>query len=130
MVFNEFLIVSDFFPEFSELLGKYGIPKEIFYIVLPFVGAYSTGITLSFVSLSFPILMNLGMDSSVWYGVAAFLAGYAGLMSTPVHLCAPMTTEFFKSGGLKTLIKHSAIASIPIMLLSVILLAILKIVIQ
>lgn len=44
------------------------------------------GVTVTFVSLTFPILISFGVDQNIWYAVAAFVSGFIGGMITPVHL--------------------------------------------
>jgi integral membrane protein (TIGR00529 family) len=118
MVLNQLLLDAKFFESFSGFLTRYGIPNEILFVVLPFVGAYSTGITLSYVALAFPLLIGLGLNANIWYGVAAFLAGYAALMATPIHLCGPMTCDYYGQ-PVNNLTKNATLASIPILLMSI-----------
>jgi len=108
----------------SELLGKYGIPAAILFILLPFAGGFTSGITVSYVSLTFPILIPLGLGENLWYIAVAFAAGSIGCMVTPLHLCAVMTADYFKTplGGL---LKKVAIAELPLFLISTALLVFL-----
>lgn len=99
MIFMQFLTASGLVDIWLKQISYYGIPKEILFIILPFVAGALSGITVSFVSLSFPILINMGLDQNIWYFVAAYIAGFSGVMVTPVHLCSAMSSDYF---GIKT----------------------------
>ena len=64
-----------------------------------FVGAVS-GINVAFVGAAFPLLLGLihqmGLESQlVPYVVLGMFAGYAGVMSSPLHLCFILTCQYF-----------------------------------
>ena len=69
-------------------------------------------------SLSFPILINMGLDQNIWFFVAAYIAGFFGVIMTPVHLCSAMSSDYF---GIKTekLLKTVIIAE-AVMLIAVV----------
>ncbi|MFA6290381.1 MAG: DUF401 family protein [Victivallales bacterium] len=99
MIFMQFLTASGLVDTWLRGISYYGIPKEILFIILPFVAGALSGITVSFVSLSFPILIIMGLDQNIWFFVAAYIAGFSGVMVTPVHLCSAMSSDYF---GIKT----------------------------
>lgn len=109
MVFKDILSASGIMEGLPELLNTYGIPLASLYIVLPFLGGVMSGIGVTAVSMSFPVLMHIGLGSNLWYAVLAFSAGFSGCMVTPLHLCAVMTTDYFKS-TLSTMLKKIVIA--------------------
>ncbi len=118
MVFKEVLLNSGAITSFSTLMNMFGIPPAVLFILLPFIGGFTSGITVSFVSLTFPILIPLGLDVSLWYAAIAFTAGSIGGMTTPLHLCVVMTSDYFKA-PLVQLLKRVAIAEIPLLILSI-----------
>ena len=118
MVFKEILLDSGAITALSTLMNTYGIPLAILFVLLPFVGGVTSGLTVSYVSLTFPILILLGLDTSLWYAAIAFTAGSIGGMITPLHLCAVMTADFFKT-SLSGLLKKVVIAEIPLLILSI-----------
>ena len=69
---------------------------------MPFVLGIFTGINTAFVGLSFPILREIAgapfTDSQV---ALAYVAGTAGIMLSPVHLCFILTLNYFKAGIFK-----------------------------
>jgi integral membrane protein (TIGR00529 family) len=95
MIFMQFLTASGLVDIWLNQISYYGIPKEILFIILPFIAGALSGITVSFVSLSFPILINMGLDQNIWFFVAAYIAGFSGVMITPVHLCSAMSSDYF-----------------------------------
>ncbi len=99
MIFMQFLTASGLVDIWLKEISYYGIPKEVLFMILPFTAGALSGITVSFVSLSFPILINMGLDQNIWFFVAAYIAGFSGVMITPVHLCSAMSSDYF---GIKT----------------------------
>lgn len=115
MVFKEILLGSGGIISLSGLLETCGIPVAVLYLLLPFIGGLTSGLSISFVSLTFPILISLGLGSNIWFAVIAYLAGFMGNMVTPLHLCAVMTADYFKTplGGM---LKRVAVTIIPLFL--------------
>lgn len=122
MVFKEFVLNSGAITALSNLLNTYGIPPAVLFLLLPFAGGFTSGITVSFVSLTFPILIPLGLDKSIWYAVIAFTAGTMGNMFTPLHLCAVMTADYYHV-SLSKLLRKVSFSEIPMMVLVVAILA-------
>ncbi|MEN6316951.1 MAG: DUF401 family protein [Clostridiaceae bacterium] len=122
MVFKEFVLNSGAITALSNLLNTYGIPPAVLFLLLPFAGGFTSGITVSFVSLTFPILIPLGLDKSIWYAVIAFTAGTIGNMFTPLHLCAVMTADYYHV-SLSKLLRKVSFSEIPMMVLVVAILA-------
>lgn len=116
MVFKEVLLESGAIDGLPAMMHTYGIPVAVLYILLPFIGAFTSGLTVSYVSLTFPILITLGIGNNLWFASVAYMAGYIGTMSTPLHLCAVMTADFFKT-PLGSLLKRIAIAEIPLLVI-------------
>ncbi len=125
MVFKEVLLESGVINELPSLMSRHGIPVAILYILLPFAGAFTSGITVSYVSLAFPILITLGIGDNLWFASAAFIVGFIGTMVTPLHLCAVMTADFFKS-SLGSLLKRIMVAEIPLFLIVILVLFIVS----
>ena len=112
MIFKEILLDSGIMDGIPAFMQENGIPVEVLFIALPFIGGFSSGLTISYVSLAFPILIPMGLDKSIWYVVLTFTAGYVGNMVTPLHLCAAMTSDYFKAPIGKLLLKSLYASSI------------------
>lgn len=124
MVFKEILLESGAISSLSGIMNTYGIPPAVLFVLLPFAGGFTSGITVSYVSLTFPILIPLGLDNNLWFSAIAYAAGSVGGMITPLHLCAVMTADYFKT-SLVGLLKRVVIAETPLMILSIVVLIIL-----
>lgn len=125
MVFKEVLLESGAIDGLPAMMHSYGIPVSILYILLPFIGAFTSGLTVSFVSLTFPILITLGIGNNLWYASVAYVAGGIGIMSTPLHLCAVMTADFFKT-PLGNLLRRIILAEIPLLLVIIVVLFVIS----
>lgn len=72
----------------------------IMAIVLPFLVGFVAGLTIAFVGATFPLLFGLAHSMGQPHLVPAILslgmyAGYAGIMSSPMHICFLMTCKYF-----------------------------------
>jgi uncharacterized protein len=124
MIFKDVLFETGLLDGLPAFLDKSGIPVYAAFLILPFAAGVSTGITVSFISMSFPILLTLGLAGNIWYSVLAFTAGYIGMMITPVHLCMVVTGEYFRN-PLHKLMKKVMISEIPLALLIIVLMILL-----
>jgi hypothetical protein len=77
------------------------IPLFFIFMALPFVLAVLTGINTAFVGLAFPILSSLAGGLTVKSTALAYIAGMAGVMVSPVHLCLVLTLSYFKANTFK-----------------------------
>ncbi len=67
---------------------------------LPFITGLLTGITLAYVGITFPILSTYLISNgqvNLSYEMIAYVAGFIGVLLSPVHLCLLLTNEYFKS---------------------------------
>jgi uncharacterized protein len=103
---------------YGELLQMH-IPPLIVVFVVPFVVGVLTGVTSAYIGVGFPIVLPLLGTAAVSQSAGmlmAFAGGFMGVMSSPVHLCLVLTSDFFKASLIKTLAK----LILPILLTSVI----------
>ena len=79
-------------------LAAAGVPGGILLFVVPFVVGLLMGYTPAFVAICFPLLAPfIVADGAVHYGRYAFAiaSGFAGVLSSPVHLCLVLSKEYF-----------------------------------
>ncbi len=81
-------------------LAAAGIPPLALAVLLPFLTGLATGISVGFVGASFPIVLSLlpagAGEAGFTAGVmAAYMAGFAGVMLSPVHVCLVVTNNHF-----------------------------------
>lgn len=85
-------------PQLNEAMSSMPIWIPLYFI--PFITALLTGISVGFVSISFPILANMIIingNIDYYYLMIAFLGGFTGVMLSPAHLCLIVTTDYFKT---------------------------------
>lgn len=72
----------------------------IFVFLVPFICGLLTGITIGFVSISFPVIYPFLVVNGVVdmnYLLLGFIGGFLGVMVSPMHLCLIVTTDSFKT---------------------------------
>ncbi|MCL5959605.1 MAG: DUF401 family protein [Chloroflexi bacterium] len=99
MVFKDVLVASgavDSLPKFFESLG---VPVEAMVSVLAFLVGFLTGFSQAPVATSFPMILGLSHAGNMTMPLVAltFVAGFAGVMLSPIHLCFILTNQFFKA---------------------------------
>jgi len=81
-------------------INAVGLPPIIIICLLPAIIGYLTGLTVSYVAVSFPILLPLFPESrELWmpYISLAYACGFIGVLISPVHFCLVLTVEYYKS---------------------------------
>lgn len=99
LAFKGVLEATGAVAEISGELASFGIPSFIVLMILPFIIAMSTGMTMAFVGITFPILMPYFVtgDFPMIAFMLAYAGGYAGIMLSPVHLCLVLTAQYFEA---------------------------------
>ncbi len=95
MIFMEIFTQSGLVGQMLDGMTSLGLPKEVFFVLLPMVAGVSSGFSLSTISLTFPILAPMGLTANLLYVACAYVSGFIGNMITPMHLCGVMTSEYF-----------------------------------
>ena len=98
MLFKQVLETAGSFNELPALLGKLPVPSFIIFALIAFFIAFLTGQTGSYIGIAFPVVVA-GAGGHVTVPLAAFLfvAGSAGTMLSPMHLCLSLTVDYFKA---------------------------------
>jgi len=81
----------------SRYFTEKNIPLFPVLIVLPFIGGLLTGITVAFVGSAFPLIISFAGGAHLHQITLAFVAGFMGVLLSPVHLCLVLTREYFKA---------------------------------
>jgi len=80
-----------------------GVPPLALIAVLPFLAGLVTGIAMGYVGASFPVVLGRVGGAGAEPGVLlpavmlAYTSGWAGMMISPVHICAVVSAEYFKA---------------------------------
>lgn len=102
MAFKGALVESNAVFQIREEMVRYNIPLLVVIVVMPFVSGFITGIAIGFVGASFPLIVPLfaGLPPVDFLAHAslAYVAGYMGMMLSPVHICLLVTKDYFKAG--------------------------------
>ncbi len=90
LVFSNYIEATGLNHQLSEILRPYG-PLAVFTI--PMVIGFATGVEFSFVTLTFPPLLNL---LGGYMLALAFAGGHIGVMLSPAHSCFVLSAEHFR----------------------------------
>ncbi len=104
MLFKDSFIESGAVNILPEYLISNNVPNIIIIALIPLVAGLMTGITHAAVGISFPIIMPfLFPETGINMGsvVLAFMAGFAGVLLSPVHVCLAITKDYFKADSKK-----------------------------
>lgn len=99
MVFKGMLIDTNAVIGIRLELNNLHVPFWLMIIIMPFFSGLITGIAVGYVGLSFPVIIPLFVDQPPFvflaYALIAYVAGYMGMMLSPVHLCFLVTKDYF-----------------------------------
>jgi len=87
-----------------QFFNMYGIPPFVVIILLPYLAGLMTGVTVAYVAATFPLLLPyIGTPPSFAAIALAYASGYAGHLSSPVHLCLVLSAQHFKADVYKVI---------------------------
>ncbi len=92
--FKETLEITGAVQNIGDFFKQNNIPLLPVVFFLPFITGILTGITVGFVSSTFPLILSLTGPEPYLFSLA-FAAGYAGVLLSPVHVCLILTREYF-----------------------------------
>ena len=97
MIFKQMVEVSGAADALSATLMAWGIAPVVVAVAVPFALGMLTGLAVSMVGISFPLLLPFISGSEVYlnHAVLAFAAGFIGVLLSPVHLCLALTRDYF-----------------------------------
>ncbi len=106
LIFKDIIAESGAVEELPGVLGEWGIPPVALFIVLPMLVGYLTGITHSYVSVAFPLLLPFFGDPVDLSKVQmAYAFGFIGVILSPVHLCLVLSSDYFQADMYKVIRK-------------------------
>jgi len=85
-------VVLQLSQEFIEL----GIPISLMVLLLPFIVGFLTGVAVAYISIAFPLFQNYLLQNMQYFTIA-YLAGYLGVLLSPMHYCLSLTRQYFNS---------------------------------
>jgi uncharacterized protein len=100
MLYKAIIETSEAADELFADMQSIGLPAMAILVTLPFLISFSTGNTMAFVGISFPLLFPFIASVSqvnIWALLLAFISGEVGYILSPLHLCLTLSTQFFKA---------------------------------
>ena len=101
-IFKGILVDSHAVVDISKSLTALNIPLIPVLVILPALVGAITGVSAAFVGTTFPVLISLlqtshRANSLMPYLILAYISGYIGMMSSPIHVCFILNREYFQS---------------------------------
>ena len=105
LIFKDIINASGAVDDLARVFNEWGVPHIFLFIVLPLLIGYLTGITHSYVSVAFPLILPFLMDSSGNIDFSsvqlAYTWGFIGILFSPVHLCIVLSSKYFGADIMK-----------------------------
>jgi len=101
----------------ASVLQNSGIPVLAVIGTIGFIAGVLTGASQGYVAIAFPLAAAVA-TGDVTAAVTAYVAGFAGQMMSPAHLCLLVTVDYFKADFLKSLRAVVAVAACVLLALS------------
>jgi len=80
-------------------LALYHLPVPLTVALLPFLTGFLTGLTVGFVGMTMPLVAGLaGAWNTGMLFTLAYIAGFLGVLYSPVHLCVVLSARKFGAG--------------------------------
>ena len=101
-IFKGILVDSRAVGEISQTLLALKIPLVPVLVILPALVGAITGVSAAFVGTTFPVLISLLQTSHLAaqmlpYLILAYISGFIGIMSSPIHVCFILNREYFQA---------------------------------
>ena len=105
MIFSAVVKATGAVSEVSTFLRSTPIPPVALCIILPFLTGFMTGITVAFIGVSVPLLIDFIAPGGVPDGglaMVTFASGFMGVMTSPAHLCLVISRDYYHADLGKT----------------------------
>ncbi|HKK83483.1 MAG TPA: DUF401 family protein, partial [Atribacterota bacterium] len=100
MLFKQILESTDSITQLPQFFSTIGINIWVVLFFIPFLIGSLTGVTISAIGVSFPILMPIMTQYgslNLSMAMVVYIAGFTGMMISPMHLCLTVTIEYLKA---------------------------------
>ena len=98
LIFKEIIGASGAVEELPDIFESMHIPGATLLILLPMLIGYLTGLTHTYASVTFPLLLPfMGDPVDISKAQLAFAFGFIGVLLSPVHLCMVLSVDYYKS---------------------------------
>ncbi|MFH0860032.1 MAG: DUF401 family protein [Candidatus Altiarchaeota archaeon] len=99
MYFQTVIDLTGSVEALPETFKALGIPLLLIVFAVPYIAGLMTGYTVGAVGITFPLISFALTGSGVNYGfiMFAYLGGFLGVLSSPVHLCLVLSKDYFEA---------------------------------
>lgn len=118
LFFQYILTQTGIVGEVAVVLQNSGTPMVLVIGVLGFLAGILTGTSQGAVAITFPFVAAIASED-VAIAVVAYVAGFAGQILSPAHLCFLVTLEYFKADFIKSLRSIAVMAFFLLLALSI-----------
>lgn len=117
LFFQYMLRQTGIMNDVAAVLQQSGIPVLAVIGTIGFIAGLLTGASQGYVAIAFPLAAAVA-TGDVNAAVTAYVAGFAGQMMSPAHLCLLVTVDYFKADFLKSLRAVIVVAACVLLALS------------
>ncbi len=100
MVFKHVMEDAGAVTQIPQALSGLGLPAMLVAFVVPLIAGLLTGTAAATLALSVPLVAPLlagGPHDGLMAGLWLFVAGFSGVLLSPLHLCLALTKEYFRA---------------------------------
>ncbi len=101
MIFKHVMEDAGAVNQIPQALSALGLPAMLVAFVVPLIAGLLTGTAAATLALSVPLVSPLlvgGPLDEMTAGLWLFVAGFSGVLLSPLHLCLALTKEYFEAG--------------------------------
>lgn len=102
LLFQQVLRQTGLITDIASVLNDMAVPAGLVIAVIAFCAGLLTGVSQGFVAITFPFIAELA-PGDLTLAMVCFVAGTAGQMLSPAHLCLLVTLDYFKASFFKSL---------------------------
>jgi uncharacterized protein len=100
MIFKHVMEDAGAVTQIPQALSALGLPAMLVAFVVPMIAGLLTGTAAATLALSVPLVSPLlvgGPLDEMTAGLWLFVAGFSGVLLSPLHLCLALTKEYFQA---------------------------------
>jgi len=119
LFFQYMLKETGIIADVALVLQNSGIPMMFVIGAIGLLAGILTGTSQGFVAITFPLVAAIS-TGNITMAVVAYVAGFAGQMMSPAHLCFLVTLDYFKADFLKAMKSIILLAVVLLLALSIV----------
>jgi hypothetical protein len=99
MTYKTIISMSGAAEDLFLILQNYSIPLSLAVFAISFLVGFATGVEMSYTSIALPLFLSFVTPGSLIPEnlMLLVLAGFAGVMLSPLHLCYVLSADYFKA---------------------------------